>query len=185
MNSYAKLIAAAAAVLVVAIGGSQFLPREWGPGGANATPPPSPVLLARGSFVIRDWNKVDFEATRQGSSVTGRMTVGQKGGTSDFLRVDLRCARTTEDGLIMIGGYTDGGGGRFAGVRDGTLAAIVLKRGSPVKAQIWFGSLLNAPGTQTRDCLAYLDASLTQSRTSLPGDDWLRDDIGGTIEFGP
>lgn len=91
----------------------------------------------------------------------------------------------TEDGLIMIGGYTDGAGGRFAGTPDGTLAAIVLKRGSPIKAQIWEGSLLNAPGTQTTDCLAYLDAWLTWSRTSLPGDEWLRDDIDGTVEFGP
>lgn len=104
---------------------------------------------------------------------------------SDFFSVDLRCARTTEDGLIMVGGYTDGAGGRFAGTPDGTLAAIVLKRGSPVKAQIWSGSAVSIPGTQTTDCLVYLDAWLTWSRTSLPGDDWLRDDIAGTVEFGP
>jgi hypothetical protein len=181
MNSYAKLIAAAA-VLAVAIGSYQLLPGIAGPG---ASPSPSPALLARGSFVIRDWDKVEFEATWQGSSVTGRMTVGQKEGTSDLLRVGLRCARTTEDGFLMIGGYTDGSGGRFASDPGGTLAAIVLKRGSPVKAQIWHGSIVNAPGTQTTDCLAYLDAWLTWSRTSLPGDDWLRDDIDGTVEFGP
>ena len=126
---------------------------------------PSPALLARGNFVIRDWDRVVFEATREGSSVTGRMTVGRKKRTSDFFRVDLQCARTTEDGLIMIGGYTDGAGGRFAGQPEGTLAAIALKRGSPVEAQIWAGSIVNWPATQTTDCVAYLDASLTWIRT--------------------
>jgi hypothetical protein len=181
MNAYATLVAAAA-VLAVAIGSYQLLPGIAGPGGS---PSPSPALLARGSFVIRDWDKVDFEATRQGPSVSGHMTVGQKEGTSDFLRVDLRCARTTEDGFLMIGGYTNGAGGRFARDPGGTLAAIVLKHGSPVKAQIWHGSLVNFPGTQTLDCVAYLDAWFTWSRTSHPGDDWLRDDIDGTVEFGP
>lgn len=192
MTTYAKSIAAAAAVLVVVIVGYQFLPAGSGSGGTNATPAPSPELVARGSFFIRDWDRVEFEATRDGSSVTGRMTVGLDAArrlgeehASDFLSVDLRCVRTTEDGLIMIGGYTDAAGGRFAGMPDGTLAAIVLKRGSPVKAQIWAGSLVNVSGTQPTNCLEYLDASLTGSRTRLPGDVWLRDDIAGTVEFGP
>jgi hypothetical protein len=183
MNTYAKLIAAAA-VMAVAIGGYQFLPGGSGSGGTNATPSPSPALLARGNFDIRDWDTVEFEATREGSNVTGRMTVGVKEGTSDFLRVDLQCTRTTEDGLLMIGGYTDGAGGRFTGLPEGTLAAIALKRGSPVEAQIWVGST-DWPATQTTDCVAYLYARLTSSRTDFPGGEWLRDDIEGTVEFGP
>jgi hypothetical protein len=184
MKTFANLIAAAAAVLVVVIVGYQFLPGNGGIGGQpTIAPPPSPALLARGTFVIRDWDTVEFEATREGSSVTGRMTVGLKEGTSDFLRVDLQCARTTEDGLIMIGGYTDGAGGRFAGMHEGTFAAIALKRGSPVKAQIWaYGS---APWTPTTDCVANLDGWLTEERTRFPDEIWLRDDIEGTVEFGP
>jgi hypothetical protein len=184
VNSFAKMIVAAAAALVVAVVGYQSLPRNDSSVGGQSTtaPSPSPSLLARGSFVIRDWDRVDFEATRQGSRVKGRMTVGQKTGTPDFLRVDVRCARSTEDGFLMIGGYTDGAGGRFAGDPGGRLAAIVLKRGSPVKAQIWYGSF---PGSQATDCLGYLDEHLTWSRNSLPGDDWLRDDIAGPVEFGP
>ena len=188
MTSYLRV---AAVIALAAVAGTAAVFTFGGPGGSgfggtNATPSPSPALLARGNFVIRDWDRVEFEATREGSSVTGRMTVGLKEGTSDFFRVDLQCARTTEDGLLMIGGYADGAGGRFAGLPEGTPAAIVLKRGSPVKAQIWQGSIVNWPATQTTDCVAYLDAWLDFSRTSLPGDDfWLRDDIRGTVEFGP
>ena len=47
MNTYAKLIAAAAAVVLVAVIGYQFLPRSGGVGGQPTIPPsPSPTLLA-------------------------------------------------------------------------------------------------------------------------------------------
>jgi hypothetical protein len=45
MNTYAKLIAAAAAVLVVAVVGYQFLPRSGGPGG-QPTAQPSPTATS-------------------------------------------------------------------------------------------------------------------------------------------
>ena len=44
--------------------------------------------------------------------------------------------RTTEDGLLMIGGHTVGAGGRFAGMPVGTFAAIALGR-APVEAAVW------------------------------------------------
>lgn len=44
MNIYAKLIVAAAAMLVVAIGAYQFVPGRSGVGGTNATPSPSPAI---------------------------------------------------------------------------------------------------------------------------------------------
>ena len=51
MNTYAKLIAAAAAVLLVAVVGYQFLPGNGGVGGQpTIAPSPSPTLLARGTF---------------------------------------------------------------------------------------------------------------------------------------
>ena len=50
MNTFAKLIVAAAAVLVVAFAGFQLLPRSGGVGGEpTVTPSPSPSLLARGN----------------------------------------------------------------------------------------------------------------------------------------
>jgi hypothetical protein len=45
-----RALGAAAAVLVVAIGGYQFLSGGSGSGGTNATPSPSPSMIARGSF---------------------------------------------------------------------------------------------------------------------------------------
>ena len=52
MNTYAKLIAAAAAVLVVAFAGYQLLPGNSGIGGEpTIAPSPSPTVLARGNFV--------------------------------------------------------------------------------------------------------------------------------------
>ena len=105
MTTYAKLIATAAAVLAVAVAGYQFLPGLSGSGGTNATPSSSPVLLARGTFVIRDWGKVEFVATREGSTVTGRLAIGEGRGPGWPITVDLECTRQTKDGLIMIGGH--------------------------------------------------------------------------------
>ena len=105
-----RALAAAAAVLVVVAVGYPFLQGNGGIGGRSTiTPSPSPALLARGTFVIRDWGPVEFEATREGSSVTGRMEIGRGRGAEWPITVDLQCTRTTDDGLIMIGGYTDGG----------------------------------------------------------------------------
>ena len=182
MTTYAKSIAAAAAVVVVVIVGYQFLPAGSGSGGTNATPSPSPVLLARGTFVIRDWGRVEFEATREGSTVTGRMAIGEGRGSGWPITVDLECTRMTEDGLIMIGGHVTDGPSNLSAL-DGSLAAIALKRGSPVEAQIEVGS--GWPAEPTGNCVAYLDAWLTSSRRDSPGGEWLRDDIQGTVEFGP
>ena len=101
MTSYlrvAAVIALAAIASTAAI--STFGPGGSGFGGTNATPSPSPALLARGNFVTV-LGAVELEATGVGSSVTGRMTVSDEGSS---FTVDLQCARTTEDGLIMIGG---------------------------------------------------------------------------------
>jgi len=180
MNTYAKLIAAAAAVLVVAIGGYQLLPGIAGPGDA---PSPSASLIARGTFVTGN-AAVELEATREGSSVTGRMTVSQTASDGDYaFTVDLRCARTTEDGLIMIGGYTTEAnrlGSVIAPV--GSHAAIVLTRGSPGEATIW--TQRGGPAYETSDCLAYLSEKLTFEISVHPEGDWMSP-IYGIVELGP
>ena len=179
MNTYAKLIAAAAAVLVVAIGGYQFLPGTSGSGGTNTTPSPSPALLARGNFVtVR--GAVELEATGEGSSVTGSMTVSGEGWT---FTVDLQCARTTDDGLIMIGGYTTDADFLGSGLSPmGTLAAIVLKRGSPVQATVWSQ---RGGGTDAASCLAYLDERFDEKLMDSRVDDDDPGPIEGTVELGP
>ena len=181
MTTYAKLIAAAAAVLAVAIVGYQFLPGGSGPGGTGATRSPSPALLARGNFFFKDSGAVELEAIARGSSVTGRMIVSEEGSS---FTVDLQCTRTTEDGLIMIGGVTTataGSGSVLAPV--GSRAAIVLKRGSPVQATIWSqrgGHVIAfAPS-----CLASLDEQLLWERSTHVDGDFL-EPIEGIVELGP
>ena len=132
MTSYLRV----AAVIALAVIGSTAAIFTFGPGGSgfggtSATPSPSPALLARGNFVTNVGEVVELEATREGSSVTGRMTVTAEGQNGPYaFTVDLQCARTTEDGLIMIGGVTTDSTGRNA-PQEGTWAGIVLERGSP------------------------------------------------------
>ena len=103
MNTYAKLIAAAAAVLLVAVVGYQFLPANGGVGGEpTIAPSPSPSLLARGNFTAHGIT-AELDATGSGADVAGTMALS-KSGTSNRATVDLECARTTADGLIEIGG---------------------------------------------------------------------------------
>jgi hypothetical protein len=154
MNTYTKLLAAAAAILVVAVVGYQFLPRNGGPGGPSTTQPtftPSPTqgLLARGTFTahVGGGYTVAIDATGGASSVTGSMTVSQ--GTKSFT-VDLECTRTI-DGLLWIGG--DVTQSTYSETPVGTRAAIVLERRSPVKAIfVWQGS-----DPRSASCQAFFD----------------------------
>jgi len=181
MTTYAKLIAAAA-VLVVVIVGYSMLPRIGiGTADPGATHAPIPSLIARGSFVEHDWGLVEFEASREGSSVTGRMTVAERDGWGP-ITVDLQCTRATEDGIVMIGGYITVGNQIWAA---GTPALVAIKRGSPDRGIVGAGSLMDEPATQTTGCLAYLDAWLEHNRRTL-GADWIPHHVlDGGVEFGP
>jgi hypothetical protein len=177
MNTYAKLIAAAAAVLVVAAVGYQFLPRSGGIGGQpTIAPSPSPALLARGTFTARvgDGYTVDLDATGGASSVTGSMVVSH--ATNGRFTVDLECTRTI-DGLLWIGG--DVTQSTYSETPAGTRAAIVFERGSPVKAIfVW---QMNDP--RSASCQAFFDDMIA---TGGAGD--LRaglKPIEGTLELGP
>jgi len=166
-------IASTAAIVTFGPGGSGF-------GGTKSTPSPSPVLIARGNFVTNVGEVVDLEATREGSSVTGRMTVS---GVSEafVFTVDLQCTRTTEDGLIMIGGVTTDSTARYLSP-EGTWAGIVLERGSPAGASTW--SQRGGPTSEADSCLAFLDEQDMRERSTHPGGDWT-DPIEGTVELGP
>lgn len=183
MNTFARSIAAAAAVVVVAVVASAVLPGLGivGPG-ASPSPSPSlsPSLLARGDFVTIRRGAVTLEAFGDGSSVTGRMTVSSEGAS---FTVDLQCARTTEDGLVMIGGSTietANGGSGLSPV--GTWAGVVLRRGSPVQATVWSQ---RGGGTGATSCLAYLDERFDEKLMDPVIDDDDPAPIGGTVEFGP
>ena len=84
--------------------------------------------------------QIELDASGSGSNVTGSMTYTDRG---EILRgaftVDLVCTRTTDGGLILIGGPIIESTWRAAdGYQpDGTRVAIVLQRGSPVKGTLW------------------------------------------------
>lgn len=149
-------------------------------GTVSESPSPSPALLARGNFVTNVGEVVELEATREGSSVTGRMTVSAEGRNGPYgFTVDLQCARESEDGLVMIGGVTTDSTGQEA-PQEGTWAGIVLERGSPVGASTWPAGGRVAGGS----CLAFLDGQDMRERSTHPGGDWT-DPIEGTVELGP
>ena len=76
MNTYAKFALAAAAVLVIAVVGYNFLPGQAGVGGPTATP--SPASLAFGNFISHG-GQIELDATGEGSNVTGSMTYADVG----------------------------------------------------------------------------------------------------------
>jgi hypothetical protein len=166
MNTVAKFIAAAAAVLLVAVVGYQFLPTI-----ASSS---SSTLLASGTFSAKG-APVELEATRDGDIVTGTMTVADDAGGTLFA-VDLTCARTADDGRILIGGDTTEA---TAWATKGDVTAIVLKPGSPVHAVYAFAA--DAPSAT--GCTEFLEEIVDQPFTTAIGDGAL-EPIEGTVELG-
>ena len=185
MNSYAKLIVAAAAVLLVAVVGYQFLPRSGGVGGEpTIAPSPSPSLLARGNFTAQGIT-AELDATGSGADVAGTMALSQS-GTSNVATVDLECARTTAEGLIEIGGLlTESAWDPNAqdwndGFPTGQRVAVIFEPGSPVKA-IWNVTSADQGVTSCEAMFENLDASADEPLPDSPG----LNPIQGTVEFGP
>ena len=175
MSLYVKLIATAAAVVLVAVIGYRFLPGNGGDGGqATIAPSPSATLLARGTFKAKGAD-VELNAVGRGSDVTGRMDVTVGGAN---FTVDLQCARTTDAGFLWIGGDVTASTFTEYAPKD-TRAAIVFKRGSPVQAVFMFQ--MNDP--RAPSCQAFFDdmigtAGGYERRLEI-------EPIEGTVEFGP
>ena len=174
MNTYAKIVAAAAAVLVVGVAAYQFLPRSGGVGGPGPTinPSPSPSILARGTFVVHEISTT-LDATGSGSTVSGSLR-GSTANEGDFT-VDLHCERTI-DGLRWIGGDVTAST-YVQNAPVGTRTAIVLQPGSPVKAVFVF-QMSDPP---SRSCLAFFD-----DMQALAGDvNAGLDPIVGSLQLAP
>ena len=178
MNTYAKFALAAAAVLVVAVVGYNVLPGPGGVGGPTATPSPSPAPIAVGSFISHG-GQIELDATGEGSKVTGSMTYADV-GIEDVGRfvVDLACTRTTDSGLIVIGGpVTESTNAEIA--PEGSNVAIVLQRGSPVKAVFW----LEYPDPHEASCAAFLESVPDEGDPGFQPS--ALEPIEGTIELRP
>ena len=183
MNTFAKLIVAAAAVLVVAFAGFQLLPRSGGVGGEpTVAPSPSPSLLARGNFTAHGI-AAELDATGSGADVAGTMSLSESGKGS--ATVDLECARTTADGLIEIGGlitdstYDANDQDWHGGFPEGERVAIIFQPGSPVNA-IWN---VTSADQGVASCAAMFENMDGSGDEILPGSPGL-DPIQGTVEFG-
>ena len=177
MNTYVKrIVAAAAAALVVAVAGCQPLSGSGGAGGEpTGARSPSPTLLARGTFKAKG-EPVELDATGDGDSVTGTMTVGN--ADAPLFAVDLTCARTAEDGRILIAGDTTESNASWA--TKGDFTAIVLKPGSPGHAVFAFGS----DAASAASCMEFLEEIIGQHFTTAIGDGAL-EPIEGTVELRP
>ena len=180
MNTYAKFALAAAAVLVVAVVGYNVLPGRGGVGGPSATPSPSPAQLAAGSFSSHGGN-IELDATGEGSNVTGSMTYTDVGGADlGGFTVDLVCTLTTDGGLILIGGpIIESTKGYVESAPEGSNIALVLQRGSPVKAEIY----VEHPDPHEASCPAFLESIPDLGDAERPPS--ALEPIEGTIELRP
>jgi hypothetical protein len=179
MNTSMKLIASAAAVLLVAVVGYQFLPSNGSSGGQpTIAPSPSSALLARGTFTLYE-AEVVLDATGGGDSVTGTMTVSHHDG--DF-SVDLKCTQTTEDGVILIAGDITNSASPYA--REGAREVIILKRGSPVYASFDSEGRDGGDVRPAASCPALLEQVIDTGTQTVIGPNGLGP-IEGTVELGP
>jgi hypothetical protein len=173
MNRYLAIAAAAAAVLVVVVIGSQLFgaPTNVG-GGGDASPTPQPtatapptgtVTLASGSFTVplgEFGEAVDIEAARTGEDVSGTMEISNPAGGEGAYTVDLQCARTTEEGFLLVGGeVTESTYEEF--IEPGAYVVIALAPGTPVR-MLWAVDVLVADEVPApaESCSAFVETLL-------------------------
>jgi hypothetical protein len=177
VSNYAKLAAAAAAVIVVAVVGYQLLPDRTGPGAPttapSTAPSASPAPLAVGEFTSHGVGAT-IDARGVGDDVTGTMTMSDTGQDAS---VDLECARTTESGLLVIGGLvTDSTFTEY--FPEGHRVGIALEPGAPVKA-VWYVVLAGDPPLQK--CQEVVDALVAEGANLNES----LEPIEGSVEIGP
>lgn len=193
MNRFLAIGVAAVAVLVVLVIGAQLFgsPTNVG-GGGDATPTPQPtptpvaVTLASGSFTVplgEFGEAIDIEAVRTGDDVSGTMEVSNPAGGEGAYSVDVQCARTTDDGFLLIGGeVTESTYEEFVG--EGAYVVLALAPGTPVR-MLWVVDVLatDEVPAPAESCSAFVE--------SLLGDPEFLDGVGvhgrpiaGDLELG-
>jgi len=175
MNRFLAIGAAAVAVLVVVVIGSQVLrsPTNTGSDGtATPTPQPTPTsssisgagTLASGSFTapLNEFGEaVDIEAVRTGDDVSGTMEISNPAGGEGAYSVDVQCARTTDEGFLFIGGeVTESTYTEF--IDDGAYVVIALAPGTPVR-MLWAVDVLatDEVPAPAESCSAFVESLLS------------------------
>lgn len=170
MNRFLAIGGAAIAVLALLVIGSQLVgsPTNVG-GGGDGTPTPQPtstpvaVTLASGSFTapLGEFGEAfDIEAVRTGDDVSGTMEISDPAGAEGAYSVDVQCARTTDEGFLLIGGQvTESTYTQF--IDDGAYVVIVLAPGTPVR-MLWTADVLatDEVPTPAESCSAYVETVL-------------------------
>jgi hypothetical protein len=172
MNRFVTYGLGAAAVVVIAlVVGAQVFgsPTNVG-GGGDATPTPQPtsstpvaVTLASGSFTapLGEFGEaVDIDAVRTGDDVSGTMEISNPAGGEGAYSVDVQCARTTDDGFLLIGGeVTESTYQEF--VEAGAYVVIILAPGTPVR-MLWAVDVLatDEVPAPAESCSAFVETLL-------------------------
>lgn len=173
MNRFLAIGAAAVAVLVVVVIGSQVLGSPTNLGGSDdATPTPQPtasapptgtVTLASGSFAapLGEFGEAfDIEAVRTGEDVSGTLEISNPAGGEGAYSVDLQCARTTDGGFLLIGGEVRGSTYEQF-IEDGAYVVIALAPGTPVR-MLWAVDVLvtDEVPAPAESCSAFVETLL-------------------------
>ena len=177
MNKIVTYSLGAAAVVVLLFAGSQILALPGGLFGTSptptATPTPQPtsstpvaVTLASGSFTapLAEFGEAfDIEAVRMGDDVSGTMEISDPAGAEGAYSVDVQCARTTDDGFILIGGeVTESTYQEF--IEDGAYVVIILAPGTPVR-MLWAADVLatDEVPAPAESCSAFVESLLDEA----------------------
>lgn len=163
MNGNAlKLGLVAAAIIVVALLGVRFLPgMVGGPPDPTPIPTPTAVTLASGTFTapLGEFGEaIDIEAIRTGDDVSGTMEISKPAGGEGAYSVEVQCARTADNGFLMIGGeVTKSTYEEF--IAEGAYVVITFATGTPVRV-LWAVDVLatDEVPAPADSCSAYLES---------------------------
>lgn len=137
--------------------------------GPAATTAPTAAPLAIGEFTSHGV-ATKLDARGAGTTVTGTMTMSDSGQDAT---VALECSRTSESGLLMIGGLvTESTFTEY--FPKGHRVAIVLQPGSPVES-LWYVVL---PGDDPIESCQLLVENMPESLEHL-------EPIQGTLQLAP
>lgn len=140
-------------------------------GEGTTTSDVGPTTLAKGDVRFATSSDLggqtmDITAVEQDGQVTGeaRFSFG--------LVLDLQCANTESDGLVVLGGQTTAERGDAAKVGD--RVAVIIRAGDPDSALVWYELPLPKGEVPAGSCQEFLD--------SIPGDTSTGDDFADIAE---
>jgi hypothetical protein len=142
MNKLVTFGLGAAAVIAVAVAGSQLLGPGPGSVGSPASPTPEPSVAASpvpigGTVEYRIDGRgatTDVTAVADGASVSGTAVTTMSAGTHT---VQLECASRNGDTWTLAGTVEET---TLAGERAGDWSVVIVRDGSPQQVQIWFSA---------------------------------------------